>query len=65
MLKELVVKNRSYRTYDRSVKVTKEQMLEFINNARLTPSTVNLQPILYIPLEEALADKILPYTAWA
>ena len=28
MLKDLVLKNRSYRGYDRSVKMTKEDLLE-------------------------------------
>ncbi len=65
MLKDLVIKNRSIRTYDRSQRVTRERLLKYIDVARLTPSAVNLQPILYLPLEQEAADRILPYTGWA
>lgn len=65
MIKELVLKNRSYRSFDRSVKIEKDTLLELIDCARLTPSARNAQPLLYIPLTEKGADRILPYTAWA
>ena len=65
MIKELVLKNRSYRSYDRSVKIKKDTLVELIDIARVTPSAMNLQPLLYVPLTESYADKILPYTNWA
>ena len=37
MLKELLKKNRSYRGYDRSVPVTREQMLDMVDCARYAP----------------------------
>ncbi len=65
MIKELVLKNRSYRSFDRSVKIEKETLLELIDTARITPSAMNLQPLSYVPLTEIYADRILPYTNWA
>lgn len=65
MIKELVLKNRSFRSYDRSVKIEKETLIELIDIARVTPSAMNLQPLLYMPLTESYADKILPHTNWA
>ena len=65
MIKELVLKNRSYRSFDRNVKIEKETLLELIDTARTTPSAMNLQPLLYVPLTEDYADRILPYTNWA
>lgn len=65
MLKDLVLKNRSYRSFDRNVKIEKDTLLELIDCARLTPSARNAQVLLYIPLTEKGADRILPYTAWA
>ena len=47
MLKELVLKNRSYRGYHEARKVTKEELLEMIDLARQTPSAGNLQPLKY------------------
>lgn len=45
MIQELVRKSRSYRSFDPSVKVSREQLLSFAEAARLTPSTTNLQAI--------------------
>ena len=44
MLKDLVKQSRSYRSFDPAVKITQEQLLEFADAARLTPSTTNLHP---------------------
>ncbi len=65
MIKELVLKNRSFRSYDRSVGIEKETLVELIDIARVTPSAMNLQPLLYLPLTQSYADRILPYTNWA
>lgn len=44
MLKDLVKANRSYRGYDESRCVTKEELLEMADCARLAASSVNRQP---------------------
>lgn len=48
MLKELVIKNRSYRGFDHSVKITKEELIELVDLARYTPATANIQPLKYL-----------------
>ena len=47
MLKELVIKNRSYRGYDPKVRLTKEDLLELVDLTRYTASSVNEQPLRY------------------
>lgn len=66
MLKDLVVKNRSYRTYDESRRVTKEELLEFVDLTRYTASSVNMQPLkYYIAYEKEEVDRIQALTKWA
>lgn len=66
MFKDLVVKNRSYRGYDESFRFTKEQLLEFVDGARLTPSSVNAQPLrYYVAWEKEKVDVIQAQTRWA
>jgi len=47
MISELVVKNRSYRGYDESYKVTEDVLKDLVDAARLTGSAANLQPLKY------------------
>ena len=64
--KELVLKNRSFRGFDESVKITREQLLDMIECARLTPSSRNLQPLKYfISYTKETNDIILGLTKWA
>ena len=66
MLKDLVIQNRSYRGYDESRRLTKEELLEFVNLTRYTASSVNLQPLkYYIAYEKDQVDKIQAMTKWA
>lgn len=63
--KELVTKNRSYRGYDESRKITKEELVELVNLARLTPSAMNGQPFsYYLAWEKEQLDIIQPLTKW-
>ena len=66
MIKDLVKKSRSYRGYDESRKISREELLELVDCARYTPSSVNGQPFKYLLAytQEAL-DKIQPLTGWA
>ncbi|MCD8364724.1 MAG: nitroreductase family protein [Clostridiales bacterium] len=65
-LKELVKANRSYRGYDESRRVTREELLEMIDCARLTASSVNQQPLrYYLACEKEDVDRIQPLTKWA
>ena len=48
MIKELIKKNRSVRGYDNSRDVTIEELREMVDCARLSASSVNMQPLKYI-----------------
>ena len=63
---ELVKQNRSYRGYDESRKLTREELEYFVSCARLAPSSVNRQPFRYVlAYEQADLDRIQPLTGWA
>ena len=47
MLKDLVIKNRSFRGYDESRKITQEELLGFVDLTRYTASSANTQPLKY------------------
>ena len=47
MLKELLTETRSFRSFDPNVKIPHETLLGFIDNARITAATRNLQPLKY------------------
>ena len=66
MLKDLVTKNRSYRGYNENRKVTKEELLELVECARLCPSSVNAQPFCYyLAWETEEGTRIQALTNWA
>lgn len=47
MLKDLVIKNRSCRGYNKERKVTENELKDMIDLARQSASGVNLQPLKY------------------
>ena len=65
MFKDLVMKNRSYRGYDETRKVTKEELLEFVDLTRYTASTTNAQPLKYYIACGEEAAEIQKLTKWA
>ena len=66
MIKDLMPKERSYRSFDESVKIDRETLVSFVDNARLIPSSVNLQPLKYkICDTKESCDLVLPLTKWA
>lgn len=66
MFKDLVIKNRSYRGYNEERRMTKEELTEFVDCARLCPSSVNGQPFrYYIAWEKEEVDRIQKMTRWA
>ena len=66
MLKELVVESRSCRRFYQDKKISKKDLKELVDLARLSPSASNLQPLKYIlsntPEKNAL---IFPQLSWA
>ena len=66
MIIDLIRKNRSYRGYDHSRKVTEEELMSFVEAARLCPSSVNVQPLKYfLACEEPVVGMIQSETKWA
>ena len=66
MIKDLVIKSRSYRGYDESRKVSKEELLELVDCARFAPSSVNGQPFRYLLVyEKEKVDRLQALTGWA
>ena len=64
--KDLVRANRSYRGYDESYHFTKEELADFVDHARMEPSSVNAQPFeFYLAWEKDEVDKIQNQTKWA
>lgn len=66
MLKDLVHKNRSYRKFKKSVKVSRELLVELINLARFAPSSKNRQPLKYILVTDPKeTDFVFEQLKWA
>lgn len=66
MLKELVLKNRSYRSFDAERKITVQELSELVDLARLCPSSVNLQMLKFVAVHSPdLLEKVQPLTRWA
>ena len=66
MIKELAQKSRSYRAYDKSRSISREELLDLIDTARYAPASANMQPLCYyIAYEQEDLDKILPLLKWA
>ena len=66
MLKDLVIKNRSFRGYDESRKITQEELLGFVDLTRYTASSANTQPLKYhIAYKKEEVDAIQALTKWA
>lgn len=66
MIRELLIKNRSYRSFDSSVIVSKETLISLVDNVRYTPSTRNAQALRFrLCYEKEKCRKILALTKWA
>lgn len=66
MLKDLLKKNRSYRGYDESRKISREELEELVEYTRLCPATANIQPLkYYLAWEPESLAKIQELTKWA
>ena len=66
MIRDLIVKNRSYRRFHQEMAIAPETLRELVDLARLSASGANRQPLKYIlssnPAKNAL---IFPHLAWA
>lgn len=66
MLKDLVWKNRSYRGYNEAREIKREELLDMVDHARMTASSINAQPLkYYLAYDKETVAKIQPRTGWA
>ena len=66
MIKELILKNRSYRRFYQNKFIEISELKELVDLARLSPSVANIQPLRYIlSNSKELNDTINKYIFWA
>jgi len=65
-LKHLIIKNRSYRRFHEDLKISMDDLHDWIDNARLSSSAKNMQPLRYILCsDENVNAKIFDCLMWA
>ncbi|MGL4994163.1 MAG: nitroreductase family protein [Bacteroidales bacterium] len=65
-LLELVRKNRSYRRFDQSYEIYRNELLQLVDLARLSASARNLQPLRFKMIYDTKqCESIFPYLGWA
>jgi nitroreductase len=68
MIRDLVIKNRSYRRFYQEVQIERETLKELVDLARLSASAANLQPLKYIlsnePEKNALIFSCLRWASY-
>lgn len=65
-LSELILANRSYRSFDPSATLNREALKGWVDAARLSPSSRNLQPLKFrLVYEPSECNKVLPSIRWA
>ncbi|MCR4435601.1 MAG: nitroreductase family protein [Clostridiales bacterium] len=66
MIRELILKNRTYRRFYQEVRIERNTLEELIDLARLSSSGGNLQSLKYIlSCEQEKNNLIFPYLRWA
>ena len=66
MIKDLLRKSRSYRSFDSMVVVSEEQLKELIDCTRYAPSSINMQMLKYrLVFDPRERDAVLAGTRWA
>ncbi len=66
MLKDLVLKNRSYRGFDETRSISREELIDIVEYARISPASVNKQPLKYrLVYQNEDLEKLRPEAKWA
>ena len=66
MLKDLLMRSRSYRSFDPTAPISEKMLIDWIDHTRYCPSSINLQMLKFRPVtavEEC--DNLLSLTRWA
>jgi nitroreductase len=66
VIRDLIIKNRSYRRFYQEVDIKLETLREFVDLARLSASAGNMQPLKYILSCDAQKNSLIfQHLAWA
>lgn len=66
MIRELIIKNRSYRRFDPDVKLDERTLRELVDLARLSGSAANRQPLKYVLSWQTERNALIfAHLAWA
>lgn len=66
MIRDLILRNRTYRKFIQDFKIELNDLVELIDLARNSGSGANLQPLkYYLVNDETTCEKIFPCFAWA
>ena len=66
MLKDLILKNRSYRRFDQNAPISKDTLVEWVNLARCSASGANKQPLKFHLSADAETNALIfPHLGWA
>ena len=66
MLKDLILASRSYRSFDPSVKIDRDSLVDWVDCARLSPSSINLQMLKFrLVTDTSECTAMLKGTRWA
>jgi len=65
-LRDLLIKNRSYRRFFQNEKIDLKDLREIVENIRFSASAANIQPIKFIIVnEKTKKEEIFPHLKWA
>ncbi|MGA1863784.1 MAG: nitroreductase family protein [bacterium] len=66
MIKDLMLKNRSYRRYDEGFRIGNETLVSLVELARFCPSAANLQPLKFLLCASVEKNRLIFNTlSWA
>lgn len=66
MLKDILLKARSIRSFNKNRSVSEDELYDIIDATRLCPSSANLQVLKFRPVyTPGECDKVFPLTKWA
>jgi len=66
MIRDVVIKDRSFRRFKQEEEIARETLLELVDLGRLSASGGNIQPLKYLIYNDADSNaKIFPHLAWA
>ena len=66
MMRDLVLRNRSYRRFHQDVSIPRETLRELVDLARQSASTANRQPLKYVlSCDPERNARVFPQLAWA